>query len=205
MNRPSQREINFVRFLEERLGVRSDGAHREPTPEQRSTRATLRRALGKPPGSVPETYSYVEPWLGPQAAPWQVENFYSIAALMAWHPVGWHEDDTPQSPTNLGASFVRLARTQREFHGEVPAGLERRLVAMLNASQTDLTEHLRHAIGLLKTHEVPVNWVQLLADLRSWEWSSREVQRRWAYGFWGSAPQDTERQGAVEEDERDAG
>lgn len=191
MNKPRDGEVAFIQYLSQRLGVAQAGRQdkpAEPKPEQRAARAALRRGLGKPAASVAAMYPYVEPWLGADASPWQVENYYTVAALMAWHPLNWPDDDIPQQPSNLGASLLRLAQAERARHGEAPAGLERRLMAMLSATHADLPEHLRHAIALLKAREVPVNWVQLLADLRAWDWELREVQRRWARAFWAATP-----------------
>jgi CRISPR system Cascade subunit CasB len=42
-------------------------------------------------------------------------------------------------------------------------------------------------VGLLRQHDVPVNWLQLLRDLGDWEHPDREVQRRWARSFWGGS------------------
>jgi CRISPR type I-E-associated protein CasB/Cse2 len=61
---------------------------------------------------------------------------------------------------------------------------EKRLVTLLNCHQDDLPDHLRHTIGLLKSKEIPINWLQLLNDVQNWQRESRDVQRRWARQFW---------------------
>jgi CRISPR system Cascade subunit CasB len=63
--------------------------------------------------------------------------------------------------------------------------VERRFVALLNAHPEDLDKHLRHAVSLLKAHEIPVDWLRLLGDLRGWGNPERYVQRNWARAFWG--------------------
>src|SRR5262249_54428628 len=64
--------------------------------------------------------------------------------------------------TNLGASFAWLG-------SQVDSkSIEKRFVALLNCHEDDLAEHLRHAIGLLRSKEIPVDWIQLLKDLRNW-------------------------------------
>ena len=108
------------------------------------------------------------------------DDYLLVAALFATHqgtgkPYPKIDDDRRNS---LGGSFARL-RAKAES-----GSIEKRFVALLNASREDVTTHLRHAITLLKAHEVNVDWAQLLHDLNGWEWSGRPVQRRWAYGYW---------------------
>jgi CRISPR system Cascade subunit CasB len=146
--------------------------------DNRAALAALRRGLGKPPGTTPEMYPYVVP-LAPERGD---DPYYLVAALFAWHPDPWH---APGRTSNLGASMARVARDSGS------ESIERRFVAMLNAPSEDLPEHLRHAVGLCRAHEVPVNWLQLLRDLQWWDASGsgyRRVQRSWAGSFWNAAP-----------------
>lgn len=168
MSTPSSAERAFARYLE--------GLHER---EDRAALAALRRGLGKRPGEAAEMHPYVVPWLPPDAMPGQEETYYLIASLFAWHPTGWPAGAHPREATNLGASFARLA--QRAESGS----LEGRFVALLNCHQEDLPAHLRRAVGLLKSKEIPVDWAQLLSDVRSWGWESRSVQLEWARAFWG--------------------
>jgi CRISPR system Cascade subunit CasB len=45
-------------------------------------------------------------------------------------------------------------------------------------------EHLRQILSLLKSKDVPINWAQLLSDIRHWERDDRIVQKAWARAFW---------------------
>ncbi len=171
MSPPNERERRFVRSLEQ---LRDE--------ENRAALAALRRGLGKSPAETAEMHRYVLPWISPDAPPWEEEPYYLIASLFAWHQISWPEGDSTE-PTNLGASFARLAR---EVEGE---SVERRFVAMLNCHREDLPAHLRHAVGLLKGREVPIDWAQLLSDVRHWGRESRSVQLEWARAFWGAAPE----------------
>ena len=63
-------------------------------------------------------------------------------------------------------------------------GVERRFVALLNSDEEDLPGRLRHAVGLLKSKDIPVDWRQLLSDLLRWEYADRQVHRRWSRDFW---------------------
>jgi CRISPR system Cascade subunit CasB len=155
------------------------------THEDRATLAALRRGLGKDPGSVPEMHPFVLRRL-PEGMGLRRENdFYLVASLFSIHRKGWAGGD-PRRPTNLGASLALL----RQRDGS--ASIERRFVAMLNAQREDLPHHLRNIISLLSSHEVHVDFAQLLRDLRWWDAENRSVQRHWARSFWdtGFRPND---------------
>ncbi|MBI4320955.1 MAG: type I-E CRISPR-associated protein Cse2/CasB [Chloroflexi bacterium] len=169
MRPPTEHERAFVGFLVE-LVENGD----------RAALAALRRGVGKRVGEMAELYPYVVPWVPQGARAWEEEAYYLVAALLAWHQGSWRGDDEHKR-TNLGASLARLAeKVQR-------GSIERRFIALLNCHREDLPQHLRHAIGLLKSKEVPVDWARLLYDVKGWEWEGRPVQREWARAFWGSA------------------
>jgi len=163
---PTARERRFAEYLAKLVKDHNLGAL-----------AALRRGLGKRPGEAAEAHRYVVPWLAPEARPWQDDAYYLIGALFAWHQGSWPEaDGTGKAPTNLGASFARLRGGSD--------GIEKRFVALLNCHRDDLPNHLRQAVGLLKSKDVPVDWAQLLHDILGWDWESRSVQREWARAFW---------------------
>jgi len=146
--------------------------------EDRAALAALRRGLGKPPGVAAEMHPYLARWLPADAPLYQDEPYYTVAALFAWHQGTWKAPSEEKQATNLGASFARLAK-------QVESGsIEKRFVALLNCHRDDLHVHLRHAVGILKSKDVPVDWAQLLHDIRGWDWESRQVQRQWAKAFW---------------------
>lgn len=155
--------------------------------EDRAALAALRRGLGKRLGEAAELYPYVIPWLAPGASDWEEERFNLVASLFAWHQRSWAPGDGiwgESRYTNLGASFARLR------HVADSNSTEQRFVALLNCRREDLREYLRHAVGLLRAHEIPIDWAQLLRDLDGWEWNSRVVQRSWAKAFWAEARED---------------
>ncbi|RJQ05536.1 MAG: type I-E CRISPR-associated protein Cse2/CasB [Bacillota bacterium] len=195
MNRPKEGERAFVSFLEDIVGAGTapDGGTRAP--RQRAAAAALRRGLGKPAGTVAEMYPYVEPWLSPSTEASKKVPYYTVAALLAWHPLCWHDDDEPASPSNLGASFARLVAVDRDAE----AAVERRFVTLLDTRSEDLPQALRQAVGLLRSRGVAINWTQLLADLECWDRETREVQRRWARAFWGGGSRANSDQKEVED------
>lgn len=168
MSQASEWERAFVQHLE-RLSDR----------EERAALAALRRGLGKAAGEAAEVYPYVMPFLPADTGDRRQEAYFLVGSLFAWHPLSWRDGAQGRS-RNLGASFARLAQ-------QVESGsIEGRFVALLNSHRDDLPQHLRHAVGLLRSRDVPVDWAQLLRDLQGWDWQSRSVQRAWASAFWAT-------------------
>lgn len=178
-NQPTEKERAFVEYLVSLLGVK-DANGNERTKPNRAALAALRRGLGKEPGEATEMFPYVARWFSGSMSSQREDDYLLVAGLFAAHqrtgkPYPKIDDARRNS---LGGSFARL-RVKTES-----GSVEKRFVALLNASREDLTTHLRHAIALLKANDMDVDWAQLLHDLDRWEWSGRPVQRRWAYGFW---------------------
>lgn len=165
--------------------------------QDRAALAALRRGLGKPPGTVAEMHRHVVPVLGAGAD----AAAYLVAALFGLHPVSWVGPSNPRR-SNFGVSLARL-RAAVGVSGE--AGIERRVIALLNADPDDLASHLRHAVALLRAHDIPVDWARLLRDARGWDHPDRWVQRNWAHAYWAAQPADVARGGqetdAAETDE----
>jgi CRISPR system Cascade subunit CasB len=155
--------------------------------EDRAALAALRRGLGQPPGTVADMYRYVVPWLSEDTPRRREAAFYTIAALFAYHP-------QPGGSDNMGHHFARA----RGLVGDETA-IERRFTVLLSAHPDDLQFGLRQAVSFLKSKEVPVNWQQLLFDILNWGHPDGFVQRQWARGFWGRAPQKPEDKGEKEE------
>jgi CRISPR system Cascade subunit CasB len=151
--------------------------------DDRAALAALRRGLGRAPGEAGEMHRYVVPRVQGLSER-QEDAYYTVAALFAlypgrsWRPTG----DGSKRETNFGASFGLLARTNQES-----ASVERRFVALLNCRQEELPEHLRNAVSLLRSKEIPVNWAQLIVGINRWNYEDRRVQREWARAFWSLA------------------
>ena len=117
-----------------------------------------------------------------------------VASLFALHPENWkHGDD---GVTNFGASFRRLAAES--------GSIESRFTALLNANHEELAVHLRHAVSLMRSKSIPVDWAQLLRDIQFWNAESRAVQRDWARAFWSSSPQPTQAEAESEQKQQAA-
>jgi len=144
--------------------------------QERGALAALRRGLGQPPGTVAETYRYVEPWLGEKRTATREAAFYLVASLFALHP----------KSSGQGNMGTHMAQTHTK---EGEDALDRRFTALLAAHSEDLPGYLRQAVSFLKSREIPVNWNELLWDLQNWDQKRddprRSVQKKWAGAFWG--------------------
>ena len=139
--------------------------------EDRRALAILRRGVNRQPGTTLEMYSLVLPWGVPRYAE---DSAFLVAALFALHS----QDGGTKT---LGHSFA-------EFRKKVTTeeSVEQRFNALLNCHRDDLPYHLRQAVTLLKSKDVPVDWQRLLRDVLGWEHDDRYVQRDWARDFWSS-------------------
>jgi len=166
----------------------------------RAALAALRRALGKPIGEALDAFPYVVPLLPRGLQSWDEQRYYLVASLFALNPRLW----LGQRHQSLGLAMRLLARAQSDARGggdandepentggRLDEAVERRFVALLNASGDGFTTHLRHAVTLLNSHDQRIDWAQLLSDMRGWEHADRWVQRRWARDFWTGGARDT--------------
>jgi len=151
----------------------------------RAALAALRRGLGKSLGEDFEAYRYVGRILVASRRQ-DEEARYLVATLFALHPVSWTDDPAAPRRTNLGASF-RVLASQTEAERADSRSIERRFVALLNCHADDLATHLRHAVSLLKSQNVPIDWAQLLEDVRGWSRWGERIRSEWARAYWGAA------------------
>lgn len=175
-------ERQFIAFLAGLAGKTNTGEERDGKQKNLAALAALRRGLGKRPGEAAEMFPYVVPFLGDRLSQRRQDDYFLVASLFAAHQLLWSPSADSREQTNLGASFRWLS------HVVESGSIEQRFVALLNAARDDLPEHLRHAASLLKAHDIPIDWLKLLHDLRGWDWESHSIQRDWAYAYWRSAP-----------------
>jgi CRISPR system Cascade subunit CasB len=156
----------FIVELEQLLG--GDLDHREA-----GKLANLRRGLT---GHQGERDVWVYAHLG-GATPEQEEPAAMVASLFAlWHQGGRGHPQRP--PDSFGGSYGRL----RSATGS--ESVEKRFAALIDSHPDELPTRLRHAVTLLRSKDIPINWAQLLQDLLWWSAEKRPVQRRWARDFW---------------------
>lgn len=149
----------------------------EGNAQARAALARLRKGLSLTEESIirisPEVIPYLPPWVKSRE---EEGRYYLVATLFASH-------DMPGGEGTMGKAFEAL-KSQLEGKGTSGESVERRFVALLNRRIEDLPKHLRHAVSLLASHNVPIDWQQLLNDLRWWDDPERRVQHRWARDFW---------------------
>ncbi len=137
--------------------------------EDRGALATLRRGLRQ---EVPyEAYRY----LPADLKPWDEDAALLVASLFALHP-------GEGGSGNLGAAFGKIP--------ERSDSTQRRFMALLNCHGEDLRNHLRQAVSLLKSKEVPIDWCQLLEDVLHWDHPDHYVQKNWAKRYWTKQKED---------------
>lgn len=150
--------------------------------EDRRALAILRRGAGRQPGTVFELAPLVVPWV-PEIR-YLEDGAFLVAALFALHPA-------PGGKGTLGKAFAGIAKDSES--------IEQRFTALLNCNREDLPLHLRQAISLLHSKEVPVDWRRLLRDVLDWDHESRYVQREWSGGFWRSRAGEPQPESPTEE------
>ena len=141
--------------------------------------ATLRRGLGRPIGAVPEMFRYIVPRLPNNLTPWEERVHYMVASLFAMYP-------SSVGHGNLGHTLKELERATGQGRGEGISSVERRLLVILKSDTETLPDHLRHAISLISSKGLPINWDRLLWDLKGWNWDDKRVQKKWAESFWSN-------------------
>ncbi len=142
----------------------------------RAALAALRRGLGKLPGSEPLMYPYIVPELEAMRVE-EEAPYYLVASLFALHPLA-----TPRG--GLGEHLRAL--WLQSGADKPPPNIERRFTMLLAAHPNDMYKLIQPIVNLLKTGGVPVDWYQLLIDLKRWQSpeTRKRVQRAWAYEFW---------------------
>jgi CRISPR system Cascade subunit CasB len=168
----------FVSWLEE-LSTKANDESATPLERGRSRAAlaAFRRGLGKPPGTAVEMLRYIPPFVFSGVQEEIVDIYLLVASLFAMHP-------TLGGTGSIGSTLASV-RALRESDS-----IEARFIALLNCHEGDLHKHLRHAVALAKSSKssVPVDWRQLLHDLKWWRQSEsgrNMVRRQWARDFWG--------------------
>lgn len=192
MNGPTAHERAFITYLAGLAGKTEAGEEDQGKPKNLAALAALRRGLGKNAWQAAEMFPYVVRFIGDNLPPQRQGDYFLVASLFAFHQLIW-KPTSDEERTNLGASFRRLDEDLKKKRGlgneqDKGSSVEKRFVALLNADREDVPEHLRHAISLLKAHDIPVDWARLFHDLGDWAWESRSVQSEWSRAFWRESP-----------------
>lgn len=136
----------------------------------RAALATLRKGLKGKPELNFDAAKYVYPWLPPNLYAVGVENAFLLGSLFALHPAKGGKG-------NMGGSVRRIK--------DKSGSIEKRFSALVDSDREALPVKLRYMTTLLKSNNVPVDWLQMLKDLSSWEHQDKFVQRKWVSDFYG--------------------
>lgn len=152
----------FISYLEE-LANRDD----------RGVLAALRRGLQYEPGTCIDMYPHIIPWLQKIKGKWNRDLHYLIASLFAYHP-------SSGIIGNMGDVFRQISLGSGENNS-----LEQRFTTLLRSNPEDLAIHIRQAISLAKSKNIPINWHELFYDLKRWPYESNfPSYEKWANSFW---------------------
>jgi len=105
--------------------------------------------------------------------------------------------------SSLGSHLAQLA--EKREGGSLDERFEsvgKRLAILIDATSAELPFRLRQTVALLGSHEIRVNWPQLIYDLERWDNDDRAAQRKWAADFWNAAPRPA-RAGDTEPDDKE--
>lgn len=206
----------FIEDLERKAGFRikkdeADGSEKIEFDEKNINRAALselRKSLGKPPNKAISAMRYLAGWTADFNDSWDVECYYCVGTLFAlyqqkigkkenlrksWH----HEENLRFYQRNFGASFYKLEQKMREEREnaenkkEKLKTLEQRFTTVIRSKRAELPIRLRHAVLLLASYEIQIDWLELLKDLMRWKYFESPFvkkgvspQRSWSQSFW---------------------
>jgi CRISPR system Cascade subunit CasB len=134
-------------------------------------RAKLKRSAGEQLTEARELAFFYS--LLPNGVPEKQEEIYFLTATL--FPLA----ESGGANGNLGDA-LRQARNEKNAKG-----LDRRMEALLDADEIQLTYRLRQAVFFLKSNRIRVNWKRLLQDLLQWGAPTRFIQRQWARSYFG--------------------
>ena len=147
----------------------------------RGALARLRRGLrAEDPTREPDLFAVIGRFAYDDLSRSAERALFETAALFGKYPrrVGDFDGD-------LGTSMRLLARhKEKEGGADAAKPLERRFLALLNASQDTLFDHVRHAVGLLQREDVPVSYRRLMHDLHYFDHPDGFVRRDWSHHYW---------------------
>jgi CRISPR type I-E-associated protein CasB/Cse2 len=134
--------------------------------EDRAALAELRRSFASPLAAMP----YVVPYLGKDGGERDERALALVGGLFALHPSA--------GSRSLADALRAIAATSDS--------VALRFRALLDAAAEDLPVHLRHAVALARSHEIPLDYDDLLLTVRFWGDPDKRRQRAWARDFWAT-------------------
>lgn len=146
----------------------------------------MRRAAAEPEARF-RLLRFVGDWAPEE--PWALDRFLLLAELFATYTAGGKllpDAVNLNRRRSLGASARSINRRLRkgeQYEDEKP-GIGRRFAALLERPYDDLPDELRRFLRLLRQHDAPVDFYELLRHLLAWDHPERPIQLRWARDYW---------------------
>ena len=170
-------------FIRQKIGLLDEESSRS-----RAMCAKLRRAIGKPPGSVPDVWELTlhgakDGWLSrndkPSYAEWAIHTTLTLYAL--------HRQGKSESMNREGFSFANAtAELVRKDDNRIDA-IRRRFNAVATAMEfTELAYHARGIIQLLKAEDICMDYPRFAQDLVVFQYpgGADKIRLRWGEDFY---------------------
>lgn len=155
------------------------------TSEQKGPLAELRREAYAWPECGPNALRIIAPFFS-GATTIEQDSLLLIAVLFALHP-----KSTDILYFNMGNVMRQtgLNNGQGNSIDEKLKSTEARFMRLLGATEhQEIATHLRYAVQIAKSADVPINWTQLYRDVRTLlsedETKRNNVMRQWSRSFW---------------------
>jgi CRISPR system Cascade subunit CasB len=186
------REKNVYGFVSAKIAL----LDRE-SPWSKAMLAKLRRGVGKPPGSIPEIWDITiggipDGWRSANGTPSKEEiAVHTALSLYAVHRQsmrksmsvsGKNEEGKPLGDS-FGGAVAKLISPDRSNEQAV----KRRFDAVATASDfTELAQHARGLVQLLKANDIPMDYPRFAQDLFFYQFpdSADRVRLRWGEDFY---------------------
>lgn len=141
-------------------------------------RAVLRRSLSFAPGTMAESFPYVEPFAKDDDE-WRRSMRYLTAGLWA---LNWRAGRNEAPIGFAEACGRRIAKADSGNDPSKVSSTERRFISLLDADEEQLPERLRHMTSLLA--EYRIDFEAMLKGLVFWRNEARVTQNQWARAFY---------------------
>lgn len=181
-----EREIKFLQLLQKDLGIKLKGEETiddtlKPNKGNSEGQAAFKKAISAEPEHLWKVYKFLPSEIS-ISSEWEEKHIWiPVACLFVFYPQKIEEVKDPRR-YNFGLSCWDLAVEINKI-GE-SKGTERRFRALLDTSLSDIRSPLTNLVRQMKSKGIPINYPQLLADLRQWEHPNQYIQDRWARTFW---------------------
>jgi CRISPR system Cascade subunit CasB len=163
-------------------------------------RAALRRGVGRTPEQASTMHATVAPFLPNDCRREEEHAYYTVAALLAAYgrtavaqTDGAADETQPARRQNLG-STVALA-VCRPGPGRRPMGrdtAEKRLHLLTRQNYPGIHRQLAGIVRYLSLVDVPIDWAQLLIDLRKWHVRRDLIAKNWLQAFYRTLDENSE-------------